>query len=112
MSGLVGSVDRDIKIARLLGCKGRKLDVKLSKMGAGNLLIKLLGQHMNTKREITGPGPESNLGEDLVGEGARHHEGRMTSSASMGSRSVLSLRHAELSLALTPSSQDGLRQGG
>ena len=49
-------------------------------MGASNLLIELLGQNVHTEREFFRGGPEGDLSENLVGEGARHHEGGVSSS--------------------------------
>jgi hypothetical protein len=40
---------------------------------------------MHTKRELFRSGPKRDLGEDLVAEGARHDEGRMSSSTAAGS---------------------------
>lgn len=52
-------------------------------MGTGDLLVELLGKHVNAERELLGGGPESNLGEDLVGEGAGHDKRRVTSGTSI-----------------------------
>ena len=51
-------------------------------MSTSDLLIQDFGQDMDAKREILGSVPEGDLGENLVGEGARHDEGWMPSSAS------------------------------
>jgi hypothetical protein len=48
-------------------------------VGTGDFLIELLGEHVDTERESLRGGPQSNLGQDLVGEGAGHNEGRVTS---------------------------------
>ncbi len=44
-------------------------------MAGGNLLVKLLGQHVDTDGVLAGVGPQVDLGENLVGEGAAHDEG-------------------------------------
>ena len=64
------------------GREGSQLDVELGEMGAGDLLVEFLGEHVHAERELLGGGPESDLGEDLVGERARHHERRVAGSAS------------------------------
>lgn len=49
-------------------------------MGTSNLLVELLGQHVDTDWEFLGGSPEGDLSENLVSKGARHHEGGMSSS--------------------------------
>lgn len=68
MLWLVGTVDGDVKVRGLLLGQSGELDVELSEMGAGDFLVELLGQHVDAKREVAGPGPECDLGENLVGE--------------------------------------------
>lgn len=67
---LVGSLDGDVQVARLNIGKDGQLDVELSKVSTGNLLVELLGQHVDAKRELLGCGPEGDLSKDLVCEGA------------------------------------------
>lgn len=71
---LVGTINGDTEILALSVREGGELDVELSQMGPSDLLIKFLGENVDTKREVLGPRPESNLGKDLIGEGARHDE--------------------------------------
>jgi len=59
-------------------------------MGTGNLLVELLGEDVHAKRELLRGGPESNLGQDLVGKGAGHDEGGVTSGASEVDKTTLS----------------------
>lgn len=75
---LVGTIDRDVKVLGLSFSEGGELDVELSDMGTGNFLIQLLGEHVDAQRELFRSGPECNLGQDLVGEGARHDERGVT----------------------------------
>lgn len=82
MIGLVRAVDRDIKVLALSFVEDGQLDVELLQMCAGDLLVKFLGEHVDTKRELLGSGPESNLGEDLVRERAGHDKGWVTGGAS------------------------------
>ena len=51
-------------------------------MGTGDLLVELLGEHVDAEREALRVLPEGNLGKDLVGERAGHDEGGVTSGAS------------------------------
>jgi hypothetical protein len=50
-------------------------------MSTGNLLVQLLGQNVDAERELLRGCPEGDLSEDLVGEGAGHDEGRVSSGA-------------------------------
>ena len=81
MRGLVGAVDGDVKVLALSFVKDGQLDVELLQVRAGDFLVKLLGEHVDTKRELLGSGPESNLSEDLVGERAGHDKGWVTGGA-------------------------------
>jgi len=82
MSGLVGAVGRDVKVLALSFGENGQLDVELLQMSAGDLLVELLGEHVDTNRELLGSGPEGNLGEDLVGERAGHDKGWVAGGAS------------------------------
>lgn len=73
--GLVRAINRDVKVLALSLVEDGQLDVELLQMCAGNLLVKFFGQHVDTKRELLGSGPEGNLGKDLVGERAGHDKG-------------------------------------
>ena len=77
VGGLEGTVDGDVEVLGLLIGESGELDVELSKVSASDLLVQLLGEHVNAESELTRVGPESDLSEDLVGEGARHDEGRV-----------------------------------
>lgn len=81
MRGLVRAFSGDIEVLALGLGQGREFDIQLLQMGTSNLLVEFLRKHVNAERELLWGGPEGNLGEDLVGEGARHDEGRMSSSA-------------------------------
>jgi hypothetical protein len=71
----VWALDRDVKVLGLLGTELSQLDVKLSKVSTSDLLVQLLGQHMNAEGEFLWGGPKSNLGQHLVREGAGHDKG-------------------------------------
>ena len=87
---LVRTIDRDIKVFGLgLGESGQ-LDVELGKMGTGNFLVELLGENVHAKRELLRGGPERNLGQDLVGEGAGHDERGVAGGASKVDKTTLS----------------------
>ena len=77
---LVRAIDRDVQIFGLNGGEGCQFDVEFGKMGTSNLLIELLGQYVNTEREFLGGSPKGNLSENLISEGARHHERGVSSS--------------------------------
>lgn len=82
MVGLVGAIDGDVQVTGLGLGQGGQLDIEGGQVGTGDLLVELLGEHVDTERELLGGGPEGDLGEDLVGEGAGHDERRVTSSTS------------------------------
>ena len=67
----------------MLGGQSSQLDVELGQMSAGNLFVEFLRKHVDAEWEVAGPGPESNLSEDLVGERARHDEGGVSGCASI-----------------------------
>lgn len=75
---LVGAVGRDVEVLGLDIREGRELDVERLQVGTGNLLVELLGKHVDAERELLGGGPESDLSEDLVGERAGHDERGVT----------------------------------
>ena len=49
-------------------------------MRASDFLVKFFGEHVYTKRELLRGRPEGNLGQNLIGEGARHDKRRMAGS--------------------------------
>ncbi len=79
MRRLVRAVGGDVQVRGLLGAERGQLDVELGKVRAGNLLVELLREHVDAELELAGVGPESDLGEHLVGERAGHDEGRVAS---------------------------------
>ena len=81
VSGLVGSIDGDVEVLGLDIGKSSKLHTELSKVSTGDLLVELLREHVDAEREGLGVGPESDLSEDLVGEGAGHDKRRVAGSA-------------------------------
>ena len=90
MRGLIGAVGRDVKVLALRFGEDGQLDVELLQVCASDLLVEFLREHMNTKRELLGSGPEGNLSEDLVGERAGHHEGWVACGASEVDKTTLS----------------------
>lgn len=74
VAGFVGTANGDVEVTGLNVCEGGELDVEGLEVGTGNLLVELLGKHMDTEWELLGSGPECDLSQDLVGEGARHNE--------------------------------------
>ncbi len=84
MRRLVRAVHGDVEVRGLLGGERRELDIELGKVRARDLLIELLGEHVDTDRKLAGVCPESNLGEDLVCERTGHDEGGVTSGTARG----------------------------
>ena len=80
--GLVGTALGNVEVLGLLVGEDGQLDVELLKVSASHFLIQLLGQDVDTKRELFRSRPEGDLSEHLVGEGAGHNEGRVSGSAS------------------------------
>lgn len=86
---LVRTVDGNVEVLGLgLGESGQ-LDVELSKVSTGDFLVEFLGEHVDAKREVTRASPEGDLGEDLVGERARHDERGVASGASKVDKTAL-----------------------
>lgn len=80
MSSLVWPLDGNIKIRRLLRSELGQLDIELSEVGTSNFFVELLGQHVDTKRELFWGCVQSNLCQHLVGERARHNKRGVTGS--------------------------------
>jgi hypothetical protein len=79
--GLEGTLLGDAKVGELLLVKRSELNTQLAKVETSDLLIKLLGEEVNTDGVLLGLGPESDLGENLVGERRGHNERRVSASA-------------------------------
>ena len=90
MGRLVGTADGDVEVLGLSVGEGGQLDIEHAKVSTGDLLVELLGEHVDAEREALGGGPESDLGEDLVGEGAGHDEGRVASGTAKVDETALS----------------------
>ena len=80
--GLVGTVLGKVEVLGLLVGKDGQFDTKLLEMSTSDLLVQLLGQNVDAKRELLRGRPEGDLSENLVGEGARHDERWVSGSAS------------------------------
>ncbi len=76
------TADGDVKVLRLDGRESRQFDVELCQVSTSDFFVKFLGQDVDTEREFLRGSPESNLRKGLVGKGARHDEGRVSSAAS------------------------------
>lgn len=83
MCSLVWALDRNVEVLGLLSGQRRQLDIQLLQVSTRNLLVELLGQNVHTNRKLARVRPQCNLGQDLVGEGARHHKRRVSSSTSI-----------------------------
>ena len=78
MIWLVGSFLGNAQVAGLIGGQLGQFDVQGVQVGGGNLLVQLLGEHVYADLVLSRVAPQINLGEDLVGEGAGHDEGRVS----------------------------------
>lgn len=67
-----------------------ELDANLGQVRGSDLLIELLGEHVNAQGVGSSVGPEGNLGQDLVGERVGHDERRVASGASQVDQATLS----------------------
>merc|ERR1719472_602949 len=75
--GLEWALGRDADVLGLLGAELGERNPELGKVSVGDLLVELLRQHVHAERVRGGVVPESELGEHLVGERARHDERRV-----------------------------------
>jgi hypothetical protein len=86
----VRTTGRDIKIFGLDRGELCELHVELGEVGAGNLFIKLLGEHVHTQRKRVGGLPKRDLSKNLVAEGAGHDERWVTGGTAEVNKSALS----------------------
>eukprot|EP00736_Rhodelphis_marinus_P007012 Rmarinus@m.17095 len=80
--GLVGATDGNVDVLRLLLTELGEAGTKVRQVEASDLLVQNLGQDVHLPAGVLARLPllpELDLGNNLVGEGAGHHEGRMTS---------------------------------
>ena len=89
MVGFVRSVLRDAQVIGLVLGEGGELDAEMLQMSFCDLLVKLLGQHVDADLVLGVTGPEFDLGEDLIGEGVAHDERGMTHGASEVNKTAL-----------------------
>ncbi len=81
MGGLVRTLLGDAQVGSLVVRQLGQFDVQGLQVGRGHLLVELLGQHVDAHGVLAGVGPQVDLGQDLVGEGAGHDEGRVAHGA-------------------------------
>ena len=79
--GLVWAVDGDVEVLGLSRGEHGELHVELLEVSAGDLLVELLREHVDAESKLLGRSPESDLGQDLVGERAGHDERGVTGGA-------------------------------
>ena len=77
MLGLEGAVRRHPDIGGLFGGELRQLHADPVEVQARHLLVQVLGQDVDLVPVFVAAGPELDLGQNLIGEGRRHHEGRV-----------------------------------
>lgn len=102
--GLVGAFDSEAEVVSLGLAEGAELSLDVVEVKTGNLLVEDLGQNVDTNLELAGLGEldvllaeslvvgleQHDLGKDLVGEGAGHDEGRVTSGTTKVDETTLS----------------------
>ena len=79
--GLVRAVGEHADVGGLRVGQLAQLGVQLLELQAGDLLVEMLGQRVNTNRVIGSTREQLDLGDGLIGEGRRHHVGRMAGAA-------------------------------
>jgi hypothetical protein len=101
---LEGTLDVKAEVLGLDGGEGRKLNVAVSQVEAGDLLVQDLGQNIDLGLELAALGKldillgellvvalvEHDLGKHLVGEAARHDKGAVASGAAEVDETALS----------------------
>jgi len=80
--GLVWSELRDAEVVGLVLGKGGDADAEMLQVSFGDLLVELLGQHVNADFVLVSARPQFDLGQDLIGEGVAHDERWVTHGAS------------------------------
>ena len=74
---LVRALDRDADVVGLLLGEGRQPHAERVEVQAGDLLVEVLRQDVDLPLVVVVLGEQLDLGDHLVGEGVRHHEGRV-----------------------------------
>lgn len=70
--GLVRTLDGQTEVVGLYLGHGGELDAELSQVGTSDLLVKRLGEHVDTERVSFRVSPKGDLSQNLVGKRARH----------------------------------------
>lgn len=73
MVGLVRTLDGQTEVVSLNLSHGGELNAELSQVGTSNLLVKRLGEHVDTERVSLGVSPKGDLSQNLVGKRAGHN---------------------------------------
>lgn len=90
MLGLEGALGVEAEVLCLNSGELGELDANLGQVRSGDLLIELLGEHVDAQGVRGGVGPKGNLGQDLVGERVGHDERGVASGASQVDQATLS----------------------
>src|SRR5215210_3913670 len=77
MVGLVGPLDREAEVGGLLGAQLGELGAERVEVQPGDLLVEVLGQHVDLLGVLVGLRVQLDLGDRLVRERVRHHEARV-----------------------------------
>ena len=81
MLGFEGAGARQVEIVGLRGAECGQLDPELFEVEGGDLLVEMLGQHVDLVLVFAVVGPQLDLGEHLVGERGAHHKARVAGGA-------------------------------
>jgi len=76
--GLVRTELRDAQVIGLILGERGNLDPEVFQVSLRDLLVQLLGQHVDADLVLAVARPEFDLSQNLIGEGVAHDEGRMT----------------------------------
>jgi len=68
MIGLERTLGGNIQVGALVLRQMRQLDAEMLKMSFSDLLVQLLGKHVDANRVFVVLGPQLDLSEDLIGE--------------------------------------------
>jgi len=79
--GFEGAGAGQVEIVGLGGAERGQLDAKLVEVESGDLLVEVLGQHVDLVLVFAVFGEELDLGQHLVGERRTHHKARVAGGA-------------------------------
>merc|ERR1719187_1371050 len=96
--GLVGAINGKAEVVRLLCGEGGQLDGQGVEVGSGDLLVKLLGEHVHIHSVLSRVAPQLNLGQHLVGEGGGHDKAGVAHGTAQVDQTALSQQDQVLAI--------------